>query len=130
MAHIGQDITIVAGGLILAKARTASWRSTSEMVDTSAMDDSWDEFDDGSQGWTMSIEQIWVPNDAAYQALRAAKTNGTLVWLKWVNAAGQGERGQAYISELSYDWSRNEPHVVGIEAQGNGQPTQDPDYGS
>lgn len=127
---IGQDITILAGGNIVAKARACSYTEPTNMVDVSGSDDGWDEHEAGSQGWSMSIQKLWTPAEAAYAALRVAKAAGSEITARWRTATGRGRSGDALVAEMSEEWDRNAPVLSRIELQGNGAVTDDPTYGS
>lgn len=127
---IGQDITLLVGGLTVGKARACSYSEPSVLVDVSGSDDGWDDFEAGSQTWTMSIQKLWTPAETAYAALRVAKAAGTTITAKWTNASGRGRHGTTLISEMSEDWDRNNPVLSRIELQGVSAPSDDPDYGS
>ena len=127
---IGQNITISLAAQTVGKARTCNYTEPTVIVDVSGMDDAWDDKVAGSQSWTMSVEKLWTPAQADYVALRVAKAAGNSIAAQWVDASGRGRSGTAYISEMSEDWSRDNPVISRINLVGDGQPTDDPDYAS
>lgn len=127
---LGQDVTITAGGKTVGRANSCDYDEPTEMVDTSAMDDSWDVPSPGSQSATMTIEYLWIPDGDAYSAIRNAKSGGTTLTLKWTDADGYGRSGDAYVSNMPFSWARNDPLSGTYEFTFSGSVTDDPDYSS
>ena len=115
MPQRGLDASVYIGSDLLAKARNFSMNRTTEMVDTSGLEDVDDTVLPGPRSTTATAEMVMVLTDDAQIALDTAAENQTPVTLRWQTLAGGGKTGSAYINDETWNASRSEAIQKNVE---------------
>jgi predicted secreted protein len=101
MALNGADVLIYIGANLVAGQRDVTQDETTEVIDASSKDSRNRRVLPGRYGSTLSLEALYIPDDAAYIALVAAKRAGTFVTVVVKEEGANIEQASAIISALS-----------------------------
>jgi predicted secreted protein len=98
----GLECVLKVGAATAGKARDVELSASGNPVDITCRDSAgWKEFLMGLKEWEVSVDQVWVADDTALAALRAAFIGGTSVAIEVRDAAaGNGFTGTAFISSM------------------------------
>lgn len=100
--HVGFNMTMTAGGLTVGKARDVTPELSSSEVDVTTRDSAgWKLFKQGLKEWGASVNQLWVPTDAALKAIESAFFNGTELAITFRDPDGWGYDGTAIVTGLA-----------------------------
>jgi TP901-1 family phage major tail protein len=105
MALNGSDILIAIDGDIVGSQRDVTFDETSEEIDVSSKDQREMRVLYGRYGSTLSLDSLYVPDDAAYLMLQSAIRNATFVEVVVVEEGVVTESADAIVTTLS----RNAP---------------------
>jgi len=125
MAARGYDCTLKIGTETLGKAADFDPTYTTDSQGITTRDsDGWEEFQGGLKRWTATITTLWVPSEAAIQALWNAYVAGTVVSVVWADEDGNGRTGNAIVTNF-HPGPQNQPDAVmcTIELQSSGAVT-------
>ncbi len=90
----GEDDPITVG-----KARDVMPKSKANEIDVSTRDSGgWKDFIQGLKEWDASVDQLWVPTDAAVGALLDAFNNGTTLAVRFIDPNGFGFEGECIVT--------------------------------
>lgn len=101
MAMNGTDILIWIDGDAVGSQRDVTVDETTEEIDVSSKDQREMRVLPGRYGATMSLDALYVPDDTAYLALRAAMRNGTFVEVVVIEEGVVLESADAIVTSLS-----------------------------
>jgi TP901-1 family phage major tail protein len=105
--------------------QSATFSEEVEAIDTTTKDnnDGGYDYEAGLFGWTVSADGMYVKNDLAYGALKAAMRQGKKVKIR-LQEEGQGlEEGLAIITSRELEAGYEEMATYSLEFQGIGIPT-------
>jgi len=105
MAMNGADVLIWAEGNCVGSQRDVTIDETTEEIDVSSKDSRAMRVLPGRYGSTISLDALYVPDDAAYNSLKDAMRNGTFVEVVVMEEGVVEESGDAIVTSLS----RNAP---------------------
>jgi TP901-1 family phage major tail protein len=120
------------GSLILVLVETAanvfspvaqqtglSWESTRNLIEATSKDSDHTKWVYGKKDDTVSLEAAYVPTDTAYQALKTAMKDGTMVILRRSEDGDEIEEAEALVSSISGDAPDGDKATISIEFQLN-----------
>lgn len=86
---------------VVGSQRDVTFDETTEEIDVSSKDGREKRVLPGRYGATLSLDALYVPDDAAYLALRAAMRDGTFVQVRRQEQEADLEEADAIITSLS-----------------------------
>jgi len=86
---------------VMGSQRDVTFDETTEEIDVSSKDSRATRVLPGRYGCAMSLESLWVPTDAAYQALKDAMRNGELILIARQEDGVTVETADALIASMS-----------------------------
>lgn len=101
MAMNGTDILLRINDHTVGSQRDVSREETTDEIDVSSKDSRAKRVLPGRYGSTLSLDALYVPDDAAYLELQAAMRNGTQVTVILLEDGVITESAQAIITALS-----------------------------
>lgn len=121
-------VVTVTGGVLpdpLSSVEIPDWKtvgqqtnlsdeSTRNLIEITSKDDNHQKFMPGKRGDTIELESFYVPDDAAYLALKAAYDDGGLVVLRRSEDGVSVEEAEAYIASISKNAPDGEASTVTI----------------
>lgn len=120
----GTDILLlvdVAGTpTVIGSQRGLTIEETTETIDTSSKDSRAMRVKAGRYASTISLEHLYVPNDAAYLALKTANRNGTPITITRREFALDFEECCAVVTSVSGDFPDQEEAVISVELEVDG----------
>ena len=124
MAMNGKQILVLAdtgSGTYesVAEQTGVSWESTTNLITADSKDDDHTKWLPGKKDDTLSLEAAYVPDDPAYQAIKAARDNGEPIILRRSENGTEVEEAEAFVSTISGDGPDNERATISIEFQLN-----------
>jgi predicted secreted protein len=98
----GFNAVLTVDGNTVGKASDVELSLGSTEVDISTRDGAgWKAFLQGLKEFSATVDQLWVPTDAALQALRDSWLNGTLLAAVFTDDEGNGFSGDVFVSAMS-----------------------------
>ena len=101
MGMNGADVLVLIDGNVVGSQRDCTFEETDDGVDYSSKDSRARRVGCGRYGSTVSLDGLYVPSDAAYQALQSAIRVGTLVVLRRQEAGAAIEEADVRVDSLS-----------------------------
>lgn len=101
MAMNGTDILIAIDEEIVGSQRDVTFDETTEEIDVSSKDSRAGRYLPGRYGATVSLDALYVPDDAAYLALQSAMRNGDMVEVWNMEEGVVIEHADAIVTSLS-----------------------------
>ena len=101
MAMNGADVLIYIEGNLVGSQRGVTFKESNEEIDYSSKDARAFQGGPGRYKATFSLEALYVPTNAAYQALQAATRNGTYVDVVRQEEGVDIEEAEGFITSLS-----------------------------
>lgn len=89
------------------------------MIDATSKDNDHEKFLYGKQNGTISLESLYVPNDAAAQALKNAEKNAEKIIVLREEEGSQIEKATCLVESFEDDWPDNDSSTTSIELQKN-----------
>lgn len=104
MAKKGYECVLKIGANTAGKSTSVELSANGNPIDiTTRSSNGWKEFLQGLKEWEVSVEKLWVADDAALAALRSAFLNGTTVAVEVRDgAAGNGFTGTAIVNSMKF----------------------------
>jgi len=97
----GFDCVLTFGGNVVGKAQDVDLTMSATEIDVTTRDaGGWKKFIQGLKEWGLTTDQLWVPTNAALQAIRDAYLNGTEVAITVLDEDGFGWSGCVIVSGL------------------------------
>lgn len=101
MAMNGTDVLLYVDGECVGSQRDVTFEETTEEIDVSSKDGRAKRVIAGRYGASVSLEALYVPDDTAYQSLKDAMRDGTLVTIVRLEDAVALESAEALVTSLS-----------------------------
>lgn len=101
--------------------RDVSFEETTEAIDASSKDSRAGRVLPGRYGASVSLEHLYVPDDTAYLALKAAMRDGELIKIRRQEEAIETEEADALITSLGEAAPDQDVMVVSIELTIDGE---------
>ncbi len=120
----GTDILILIDGVAVGSQRDCSFEETNDKIDMSSKDGRARRVDAGRYGATLSLDALYVPSDAAYQALKTAMRAGTKVTVNRSELGGVTESAQAIVTSLSGEAPDQDAATISIDLTIDGEWTE------
>jgi len=120
------ELTIGSGpGTVAGKAKDVTPDLSAGDIDISTRSgNGWKEFIQGLKEWSVDVDHLWVPDDAAYTALQTAFLNGTSVDVQFLDETdGYGWSGVAFVNGLKKAEPLDGAQMVSIKLRGTGELT-------
>ncbi len=120
MAINGTAVLILAdiGGAtfnIVGSQRDATMDETAGVIDISSKDQRERKVLSGRYESNISMEELYVPTDAAYLALLASMRNGTIVAIRRRESGTDKEEADAIVTSISRDFPDQGEATISIE---------------
>lgn len=120
----GMDCVLTVGTDVAAIARDFDPTYSGDTIDMTRRDSGgWRERLQGLKSWTATALMIWIPTDAALQAIWNAYVNGTNLLIRWVDSAGYGRQGNAKVTEFHPNQPLEDGVLVSVSLESDGTPT-------
>lgn len=126
MPKHAEDVTLLIGGDILGRAQSFDMPEVGAVVEETSLGDKWKSNAVTDLSWSMTIEELWVPTDTAYIALRTAFVGKSTISVQWNDDDGNGRSGTAVVNGMGASTRIGEGVVVSIELTGTGAVTDNP----
>lgn len=124
MAMNGTDVLILidVGGYptVVGSQRDATLDESNDTIDMSSKDAREGSFEAGRYTSEISLDALYVPDDAAYGALKDAMRSGTLVTVVTQEAGVDQEQASAVVTSLSSEFPDQGEATVSISLQVSG----------
>jgi len=101
MAMNGTDILVLIEDVLVGSQRDVSFEETTDEIDVSSKDSRSKRVLAGRYSSSVSLEALYVPTDTAYQSLKDAMRNGTMVTVKRQESGAELEEAEAIVTSLS-----------------------------
>lgn len=108
------------GFAVLGSQRNASISETNDIIDASSKKQREREVLAGRYEANYSFEALYVPSNAAFQALRAAMRNGYEIKLREQESGTDVEECSAIISDMTREFPDQDVATISLEAAVNG----------
>jgi TP901-1 family phage major tail protein len=115
LVNLGDDVT--PNWTPVAEQTNLSTESTRNLIEASSKDSDHTKWIYGKQDDTVSLEALYVPNDAAFKALEDAMKNKEPVVLRRTENGTDIEEATALVSTISKEWPDNDASTVSVEFQ-------------
>lgn len=115
LVNLGDDVT--PNWTPVAEQTNLSTESTRNLIEASSKDSNATKWIYGKQDDTVSLEALYVPNDAAFKALEDAMKNKESVVLRRTENGTDIEEATALVSTISKEWPDNDASTVSVEFQ-------------
>lgn len=115
LVNLGDDVT--PKWTPVAEQTNLSTESTRNLIEASSKDSDHTKWIYGKQDDTVSLEALYVPNDAAFKALEDAMKNKESVVLRRTENGTDIEEATALVSTISKEWPDNDASTVSVEFQ-------------
>lgn len=115
LVNLGDDVT--PNWTPVAEQTNLSTESTRNLIEASSKDSDHTKWIYGKQDDTVSLEALYVPNDAAFKALEDAMKNKETVVLRRTENGTDIEEATALVSTISKEWPDNDASTVSVEFQ-------------
>jgi TP901-1 family phage major tail protein len=103
----------------VAEQTNLSRESSRNLIEASSKDSDHTKWIYGKKDDTVELEALYVPNDAAMQALRNAQENKEIVVLRRTEDGTAVEQAEALVSTISDEFPDNDVSTVSVEFQLN-----------
>lgn len=117
----GADVLVLIEGTLVGSQRDVSFEETSESIDTSSKDSRARRVIPGRYSATMSLDALYVPDDTAYLALKAAMRDGTLVTVRRQEEGSALEEAEAVVTSLSEEGPDQDAATVSVSFDIDGE---------
>lgn len=119
---VGFEMTLKAGTKTLGKAQNAQLSIDGSAVNFSTFSSGkWRDKKPGMLEWSLSADQIWVPDDEGVQAINDSLLNGTNLSVELKNEDGNGFGGTCFVINIKPGVSGlNDAVMSSFEASGTG----------
>lgn len=121
----GTDILLCVdvGGMltIVGSQRSVSFAETSEQIDVSSKESRAMRVKAGRYSSTVTLEHLYVPDDAAYLALRDANRNGDCIFICRNEFGNDFEQAAAIVTSLSGEFPDQAEAVISVELMVDGE---------
>jgi len=121
MSMNGTDILIWVEGNAVGSQRDVTIEETTEEIDVSSKDGRAMRVLPGRYGATLSLDALYVPDDAAYISLQNAMRNGTFVEVVVIEEGVVQESADAIVTSLSRNGPDQDAATVSIGLRIDGQ---------
>jgi len=101
--------------------RGVTFEETNEEIDVSSKDSRAGRVIAGRYGATLSLDALYVPNDAAYLALKTALRAGELIKIRREELGTATEEADALITSMSEEAPDQEGATISIEMTVDGE---------
>lgn len=126
MAKHAEDVTLKFGTKTMAKAQSMTWNEVGNTVETTGLGEKWKDYEIADLEWSMDTDQLWMPNDNAYKALRTAFLAKGKITVEWTDDDGAGRSGSAVITALGQSVRIGEALMTNISLVGSSALAADP----
>lgn len=97
----GADVLILIDGTVVGSQRDVTFEESTDEIDVSSKDSRAKRVIAGRYSSSVSLESLYVPDDIAYQSLKDAMRNGTLVTVLRQEDEVALEHAQALVTKIS-----------------------------
>lgn len=118
LANTGTDVAPV--WTVVGSQRNVSFEETNEEIDVSSKDSRAMRVLAGRYGATATLEALYVPSDAAYQALKTAARNGDPIKIRRREIGTDTEEASAIITTLSGEFPDQDAGTISVELRIDG----------
>ena len=119
-AAAGKAGKVMISSDTMAEVKSWSLDASADMLDDTALGDSWKSNIVGLKEWSASIEVSWDMSDTAQLAVQNAYLNGNTVAVKLYTNATNYYSGTANVSSLSVEDPVDDLVTATLEVQGSG----------
>ena len=120
----GTDILILVEGNLLGSQRDVTIEETTESIDMSSKDGRARRVIPGRYASTLSLDEVYVPDDTAYLALQTAMRDGNLIQLMVQEEGVIIESAMAVITSMSKAGPDQDAATVSIAFDIDGEWTE------
>ena len=117
----GTDILILVDGVAVGSQRGVSFEETTAEIDMSSKDSRATRVIAGRYKASLSLDGLYVPDDASYQALKTAMRNGTLVTINREEENVILESAEALVTSMSEEGPDQDGATISIDLTVDGE---------
>jgi len=110
----GTDILVLVSGTAVGSQRDCSFDESNEEIDMSSKDSRAYRVIAGRYKASLSLDALYVPDDASYQALKTALRDGSLIQVNREEDGTTLETADAIVTKLSEKGPDQGPATVSI----------------
>lgn len=115
MVNMGDDET--PNWTAVAEQTGLSTENSRNLIEASSKDSDHTKWIYGKQDGTVTLESLYVPNDAAFKAIEEAMNNKEVVILRRTENGEDIEEATALVSTISKEWPDNDASTCSAEFQ-------------
>jgi len=115
MVNMGDDET--PNWTAVAEQTGLSTENSRNLIEASSKDSDHTKWIYGKQDGTVTLESLYVPNDAAFKAIEEAMNNREVVILRRTENGEDIEEATALVSTISKEWPDNDTSTCSAEFQ-------------
>lgn len=115
MVNLGDDET--PNWTAVAEQTGLSTENSRNLIEASSKDSDHTKWIYGKQDGTVTLESLYVPNDAAFKAIEEAMNNKEIVILRRTENGEDIEEATALVSTISKEWPDNDASTCSAEFQ-------------
>src|SRR5690554_1363062 len=115
MVNMGDDET--PNWTAVAEQTGLSTENSRKLIEASSKDSDHTKWSYGKQDGTVTLESLYVPNDAAFKAIEEAMNNKEIVILRRTENGEDIEEATALVSTISKEWPDNDASTCSAEFQ-------------
>lgn len=115
MVNMGDDET--PNWTAVAEQTGLSTENSRNLIEASSKDSDHTKWIYGKQDGTVTLESLYVPNDAAFKAIEEAMNNKEIVILRRTENGEDIEEATALVSTISKEWPDNDASTCSAEFQ-------------
>lgn len=117
----GSDILLLVDGVAVGSQRGVKFDETTAEIDMSSKDSRATRVIAGRYGAKVSLDALYVPDDASYQLLKTAMRSGTLVQINRQEEISILESAYALVTSISEDGPDQDGATVAISLTIDGE---------
>lgn len=118
------SLSVGVSPTVCGKMKDVTLDQVASAIDISTRDGAgWKKFIQGLKEWSISGEQLWVPDDTAYELIETAFRAGSEIAVSMLDVAGAGGHGwtgNAIVTKLGRGEPLDGALVVPVELKGTG----------
>lgn len=115
MVNLGDDTA--PNWTAVAEQTGLSTENSRNLIEASSKDSDHTKWIYGKQDGTVTLESLYVPNDAAFKAIEEAMNNKEIVILRRTENGEDIEEATALVSTISKEWPDNDASTCSAEFQ-------------
>jgi len=126
MAKHAEDVTLSLGGSVVGIGQGFDLSLVGNEVEETGLGNQWKRFGIADLEWTMDVDDLWNPTDAAFIAIQTAFATKASLAVQWNDDDGNGHSGTALVTALGHRTAIGEAVTTTISLRGHGPIVNNP----